>query len=332
MVDLRHPIVDKDNNNKYIPHTCFLGAGVSIGDYISPYGMILRGANTSGKSTLAKAIGCIIILAQAGYFVPCKKMCFVPYKKIITRLSGNDSLRRGLSSFAVEMKELNTILKNSDEYTLVLGDELCRGTEAYSAPALTIATIDELINRQTTFIFSTHLNNLDQYSHISTKKEHHLQIFHLTSHFDHRTNKLIQDRLLKPGWGPPIYGIDVAKSLGLNPDFMKKVDSIAQQVIHNNNNNINKIISHNPKKSRYSNTIYVDHCEICGQTYNLETHHIEEQHLADKQGYIDHMNKNNKQNTVILCKKCHDTITFGKASLSKNKTTDGYQLIYKTTQ
>ena len=82
-----------------------------------------------GKSSFIKAIGIAIIVAQAGFYVPCQEFIYFPYKNIFTRILGNDNLFKGLSSFAVEMLELKTILNMADKDSLVLGDELCSGTK-----------------------------------------------------------------------------------------------------------------------------------------------------------------------------------------------------------
>ena len=72
-------------------------------------------------------------MSQAGFYVPCSKFVLAPYQKIYTRILGNDNLFKGLSTFAVEMSELRTILESADQKSLVIGDELCSGTESNSA-------------------------------------------------------------------------------------------------------------------------------------------------------------------------------------------------------
>jgi DNA mismatch repair protein MutS len=97
--------------------------------------------NASGKSTLMKATGLCILLAQAGCFVPAKEMTLSPYQAIYTRILNQDNLFAGLSSFAVEMSELRDILRHANSKTMVLGDELCSGTESTSAQALVASGI-----------------------------------------------------------------------------------------------------------------------------------------------------------------------------------------------
>ena len=88
-------------------------------------GILLFGTNACGKSTLMKAIGLNVIMAQAGLFVACSEFQLKPYTKIFTRILNNDNIFRAQSSFAVEMMELRSIFQLGDENSLILGDELC---------------------------------------------------------------------------------------------------------------------------------------------------------------------------------------------------------------
>ena len=304
--DLRHPIAERLISNEYITNDVSLGLGSNVSfneyDHNSPYGLLLYGINASGKTTLAKAIGCVIILAQAGCYVPCN-LTFSPYKKIITRLSGNDNIFKGMSSFVIEMMELNTILNNADEYSLVIGDELCRGTEVRSAMSLTIGTIQELIDRKTTFIFSTHLHDLVNYDDINKFNDNQLRIAHLSFHYDSENDVSIYDRKLKDGSGNSNYGIDVAKSLHLNNNFINRVLSIRDRIYPNEADDMKNTLK--MKQTKYNNEVWKGKCVQCGSYDNIHTHHIKEQHLANENGYIDHIHKNNKSNLIDLCESCH---------------------------
>ena len=100
---------------------------------------LLHGTNAVGKSSLIRSIGISVILAQAGCFVPCTTFRYKAYHTVCTRILGNDDIFKGLSTFAVEMSELRTILRSADQYTLVLGDEVCSGTETSSAVSICAA-------------------------------------------------------------------------------------------------------------------------------------------------------------------------------------------------
>ena len=109
-----------------------------------PRGILLFGTNAVGKTSFIKSIGICIIMAQSGFFVPCSYMKYKPYKNIFTRILGNDNLFKGLSTFAVEMCELRTILTQCDKNSLILGDELCSGTESDSALSIFVAGLEIL--------------------------------------------------------------------------------------------------------------------------------------------------------------------------------------------
>jgi DNA mismatch repair protein MutS len=96
-------------------------------------GILLYGTNAVDKTSLIRALGISIIMAQSGMFVPCSRFQYSPYDSIYSRILGNDNLFKGLSTFSVEMSELRIILKMADENSLILGDELCSGTETESA-------------------------------------------------------------------------------------------------------------------------------------------------------------------------------------------------------
>ena len=104
-------------------------------------GILLYGTNAVGKTSFIRALGISVIMAQAGLYVPASSYKYKPYKYIFTRILGNDNLFKGLSTFAVEMSELRTILRLADKNSLVLGDELCSGTESISAVSIFVAGV-----------------------------------------------------------------------------------------------------------------------------------------------------------------------------------------------
>lgn len=291
--NIRHPIIEKLIDSQYITNDITLGK--------DPSGMLLYGSNSCGKSSLAKAIGLNLILAQAGLFT-AGQIEFQPYTKIITRLSGEDNLIQGKSSFVVEMTELRTILRNADQKTLVLGDELCRGTETTSGTSLTIATITSLVERKTSFIFATHMHHLYTNSYITAIPPEQLKICHLSLHYDDDLENLVYDRKLKDGPGKSIYGLEVARSLSIDSKFIKKAEEIRKSLSGSNKDFLD------PNTSKYNSSVYMDSCYMCkrgSKETTLHTHHISEQSLADKNGFIQHFHKNSKFNLITLCEKCH---------------------------
>ena len=142
---IRHPLVEASATRvAYVKHDIALGMQ-QPGE--EKNGWLVYGMNASGKSTLMKATGICIILAQAGCFVPAKEMTLKPFQAIYTRILNQDNIHAGLSSFAVEMSELRDILRNANPFTMVLGDELCAGTESISAQALVACGIQWLTDK-----------------------------------------------------------------------------------------------------------------------------------------------------------------------------------------
>ena len=157
IIEGRHPVVEtqmKLSENSFISNDCILNKD----DFL----WLITGPNMAGKSTYLRQNALIVIMAQAGLWVPCKNMNFFPYKKIFTRILGNDDLFKGLSTFAVEMCELRTILNHSDQNSLIIGDEVCSGTESNSAKSIFTAAIEWLHNKNSSFIFATHLHKLNE--------------------------------------------------------------------------------------------------------------------------------------------------------------------------
>ena len=156
---MRHPIIERlPFSPEYVTNDITLGKD-------SKDGILLFGTNACGKSTLMKSLGVSIILAQAGLFVPCTSFTFNPYKTIYTRIWGNDNIFKGLSTFAVEMSELRTILKQSNQNSLILGDELCSGTESTSALSIFAAGLERLHEIGSSFIFATHFHEILDFGH-----------------------------------------------------------------------------------------------------------------------------------------------------------------------
>lgn len=307
---LRHPLIERIIESEYISND------ISLGTEKGPYGMLLYGLNAVGKTSLAKALAVLITMAQAGMWVP-GKLRYKPYTKIITRLTGNDDLLKGQSSFVVEMMELRTILRNADSNTLVVADEICKGTETVSGGAITIASILTLLSRKTSFIFSTHLHNLPETTYLQTVESNSLRICHLATTYDEETHMLIYDRKLKEGPGSSLYGIEVAKSLDLDRDFITMANDVRR--------NIGDVAPNilNTKKSRYNPNVYVDTCSLCHKKINLETHHIREQKEADAAGFIDNFHKNEDFNLMVLCRECHDMIHTNNKKIEVKQTING---------
>lgn len=290
--NIRHPIIERINTKiKYVGNDVFLNKD----------GYLLYGINASGKSCFMKTIGLNIIMAQAGMFVASKNFEYMPYHNIFTRISGMDNIYKGMSSFTVEMTELRNILQRCNKYSIVLGDEICCGTESISAIAIVASALDILIKNNTTFIFATHLHELTDMklikNHIQSSK---INVKHMHISTD-EYNNIIYERKIQDGQGSQIYGLEVCKSLDMPYDFMKIAENTRKEVQGLNNMIINL------QRSRYNADIIIDKCSISGCNNDaIDTHHINYQTNANSDGYFEDFHKNNKHNLAPLCKECHD--------------------------
>jgi len=291
---IRHPLVESSSSRiSYVKHNIGLGGDNSKG-------WLVYGMNASGKSTLMKATGVCILLAQAGCFVPAKSMKLKPFQAIYTRILNQDNLFAGLSSFAVEMSELRDILRNANSNTLVLGDELCAGTESISAQSLVASSIQWLSSRNAKFIFATHLHDLVEL--LDIKKEC-VKICHLHVEYDPVTKKLIYDRSLREGSGSTLYGLEVARAMDLPFEFI-------EQALQNRHRIIGSKRQEEVSNSVWNKEIIKKECEICKMQIcsELEVHHIIPQASATNNILDDGSHMNDKRNLIVICQKCHDNI------------------------
>lgn len=324
-VNLRHPIVEKIIKHEYVPHD------VKIGFNDETKGWLLYGDNCVGKSVLMKAIAIAITMAQSGFYVPATSFKFYPYKKLYTRITGNDNIFRGLSSFALELTELSAIFNRSDEYTLAVGDEVCKGTEPISGTSIIASTLIELSDKNVTFIFASHLHDILKIKDVEQRKN--IKAYHLSVVRDLKTDELVYERILKDGPGDRIYGVYVAKSMIPNINF--NVRSI--KYVNELQNKHDGIIS--TETSRYNSEKLKNICEYCGKLETIVGSELETHHLNYQKDFIDgkhidpkkmHIQKNSWSNLQILCQKCHDLYHSNKIKpIGFKMTSCGIRFIWK---
>jgi len=265
-----------------------------------PTGILLYGTNAVGKTSFIRAIGIAIIMAQSGFYVPCTQFRYKPYTAIFTRILGNDNLFKNLSTFAVEMSELRVILNMADENSLILGDELCSGTETESALSIFSAGLFTLHERKSTFLFATHFHEIAKWDEIRELKC--LQMKHMSVHYDRERDCLVYDRKLKDGAGNRMYGLEVCKSLYLDTAFLEMAYGFRNRYFDGQSElAMAKISVYNSKKVRGL-------CEICKEVMGEETHHLAPQKAADEAGFIGTFHKNHPANLSSVCSRCHDKI------------------------
>ena len=314
---LRHCLIERFQSNElYVSNDIILGDNNSDG-------ILLYGTNAVGKTTIIRALGISIIMAQAGLFVPASEFKFQPYKYIFTRIIGNDNIFKGLSTFAVEMSELRTILRLSDENSLILGDELCSGTETQSAVSIFVAGIQKLHKCRSSFIFATHLHEIIDYDEITSLET--VKLKHMSVIYNKELDTLIYDRKLKDGPGNSMYGLEVCKSLNLPQDFLDDAYEIRMKY-HPEGASILSL-----KASRYNSKKIVGVCEKCGKSPGTEVHHLQHQSDANSSGYINDsestFHKNTLANLMTLCETCHnEEHKVSKKGGKRVKTTKGTQI------
>ena len=288
--NLRHPMIERlqENSAGYVGNDVYVGKTKSLGN-------LLYGMNASGKSSYMKSIGLTLIMSQVGCWVPCQDMKHKVMTKIFTRISGNDDYMRGKSSFALEVEELNHILRESDSTSIVLGDELCRGTEHVSGTALVGAGINTLLHKNVPFVFATHLHDIPTLSKLQgVITSGLLNISHLRVR--NEDGVLMYDRKLEAGSGSSMYGIEVAMALGLDDSTVSVAKDIRDE-----------ILGFVQKTSRYNTLKQIKVCEVCNKNPAVETHHILEQHTADKDKIVSgSVRMNARANLVGICEDCHD--------------------------
>ena len=312
---VRHPIIElieTHNSTSYIPNDINIGTDND--------GILLYGVNGSGKSCYMKSVGLAIILAQSGHFVPCDHFEYSPYTTLFTRINCDDNIFKGQSSFFVEMSELKSILNICNSKSLILGDEVCKGTEDVSALAIVASSIEHFLDMQSSFIFATHLHKLPEISIIKNREK--LKLMHMSVECDKSDGVLQFTRKLEEGLSEKIYGLEIANYIIDIPDFFRKAYLIRNEII----NKPKKVVD--SKKSKYSSKVFMDSCHICGASgkdAKLEAHHI-----IFQSDTTSKVKKNNKGNLVVLCNEHHNQVHSGKLLIGGWKnTTEGRKLEYE---
>jgi len=313
-IGLRHILIEKIQTDvQYITNDIEIGTE-------NKKGMLLYGINSIGKSSLMKSVGINLLLAQAGLYVASKSFEYSPYTHIFSRIPSGDNILKGQSTFVTEINELRTILKRSTNTSLVIGDELCSGSEQLSALSLVSSGVNYLSNIGTSFIFATHIHELCDLDCVKNLKN--VFVKHLSAHFDKDKNCLVFDRILKDGNGDTMYGLEIAKSLDLPPEFILFAEKVRKDYTGIQNNIVNI------KKSTYNSLVFMDICDICGEKTE-EIHHITEQQYANSKDIFEdkQFHKNIKHNLINVCEKCHNKIHSDEINIKGYKqTTNGIHL------
>ena len=213
MIECRHPVVEQVMKDKYIPNDIIMDKTTDI--------LLITGPNMAGKSTYMRQCAITVIMAQIGCFVPCKSCTMPIFDKIFTRIGASDDLVSGESTFMVEMKEANTAISEATEHSLILFDELGRGTATYDGMSLAQAILEYIHDKiKAKTMFSTHYHELTSLE----KDLKHLKNVHVSA--VEKDGKVTFLHKVKNGAVDKSYGIHVASLAHLPDSLIKRADEI----------------------------------------------------------------------------------------------------------
>lgn len=213
IIEGRHPVVEKVLNGEFVSNDIIFTK--------DKYVELITGPNMAGKSTYMRQMAMIVIMAQIGCFVPARKAYLPVFDKIFTRIGASDDLVSGESTFMVEMKEANRAILGATEHSLILFDELGRGTATYDGISLAQAIIEYIHdNIKAITFFSTH------YHELTSLEEHkaHIKNVHVSAHEENGVITFLHK--VKDGSVDKSYGIHVAKLAQLPDSLIKRADEI----------------------------------------------------------------------------------------------------------
>lgn len=218
----RHPVIEKELplGEQYISNSVYL-------DNKTQQIMIITGPNMSGKSALLRQTALITLMGQIGSFVPAAKAEIGVVDKIFTRVGASDNISMGESTFMVEMNEAANILNNLSDRSLVLFDELGRGTSTYDGISIAWAIVEYIHNQpknRAKTLFATHYHELNEMENSFDRiKNYNVAVKEID-------NRVIFLRKLKRGGSEHSFGIHVAKMAGMPSSIVKRSDEILAQL------------------------------------------------------------------------------------------------------
>ena len=218
IIEGRHPVVEHVmEDHEYVPNDVYLKDKVDI--------LLITGPNMSGKSTYMRQVALIIIMAQMGSFVPATKVSLPIFDQIFARIGAMDDLISGQSTFMVEMTETNQAIANATANSLLLFDEIGRGTATYDGMALAEAVIEHVHDRVgAKTLFSTHYHELTALE----ERLDGLQNVHVGA--VEEEGDLVFLYKVSPGSADKSYGIQVAKLAGLPDSLLTRAASILEKL------------------------------------------------------------------------------------------------------
>lgn len=222
----RHPVIEQNLpiGEKYVPNDVYLSNAAD--DEQSQQIIIITGPNMAGKSALLRQTALIVLLAQIGSYVPAESASIGIVDKIFTRVGANDNISVGESTFMVEMNEASAILNNLSQRSLVLFDELGRGTSTYDGISIAWAIVEYIHENRchAKTLFATHYHELNDMANIFNRiKNYNVSVREVNK-------KVIFLRKLVPGGSEHSFGIHVAKMAGMPQRIVDRADQILHQL------------------------------------------------------------------------------------------------------
>ena len=237
----RHPVIERQMpvGEQYVPNDVLLSSDESNSENSlsmregrggSPQIMMITGPNMAGKSALLRQTALIVLLAHIGCFVPAEAAHIGIVDKIFTRVGASDNISLGESTFMVEMTEASNILNNLSPRSLVLFDELGRGTSTYDGISIAWSIVEHIHERaegHPKMLFATHYHELNEME----KTFHRIKNFNVSVREE--KGKVLFLRKLKEGGSEHSFGIHVAKLAGMLPEVVKRADEVLKQLESN---------------------------------------------------------------------------------------------------
>ena len=213
LIECRHPVVEQVMKDKYIANDIIMDKTTNI--------LLITGPNMAGKSTYMRQCAITVIMAQIGCFVPCKEATLPLFDKIFTRIGASDDLVSGESTFMIEMKEANAAIKEATENSLILFDELGRGTATYDGMSLAQAILEYIHDKiKAKTMFSTHYHELTSLE----KDLKHLKNVHVSAIEENGNITFLHK--VKQGAIDKSYGIHVASLANLPDSLINRAQEI----------------------------------------------------------------------------------------------------------
>ncbi len=241
--DGRHPVVEQNTEVNFVPNDTNL-------DCEDEQILLITGPNMAGKSTYMRQVALIVLMSQIGSFVPARQAEIGLVDRIFTRVGAFDDLNRGQSTFMVEMLQLANILNSATSRSLVILDEIGRGTSTFDGLSIAWAVVDYIHDRSrigARTLFATHYHQLTEQEHLLKRvKNYHITVLD-------RKDDIVFLRKIEPGPADKSYGIQVAALAGLPGEVVEKSKSVLGMIEEENHITVDKLL---PDKKQLQTVLF----------------------------------------------------------------------------